>query len=187
MPYLSQNELEALGLKALGKNVKISTRAAIYDADRIEIGDYSRIDDFCVISGRVVLGRNVFIGAQSMLAGGVHGVFLDDFCGLSYGVRIFSQTDDYSGKHMSNPTVPLRYKKETKIPVRLGRHCIVGTGATIFPGTTVAEGTAVGAMTLITKSTQPWSVYFGVPARRLRSRSRDLLELEKLYLAEERG
>jgi len=51
MSYYSDLELQSMGFKALGKNIKISTKASIYNIDQIEIGDNSRIDDFCVISG----------------------------------------------------------------------------------------------------------------------------------------
>ena len=32
-------------------------------------------------------------------------------------------------------------------------------------------------MSLINRSTEPWGIYAGVPARRIRERSRELLEL----------
>ena len=185
MAYLSRDRLEALGFRALGKNVKVSDRAVIYNADQIELGDRARIDDFCVLSGRIVMGRDTFMGVHGMIAGGSEGVFFADFAAVAYGVRIFSQTDDYSGLALTSPTIPVRYRKEVRKAVRLERHVIVGTGSVVLPGVTLAEGTSVGAMSLVTKSTQPWAVYFGVPARRLRSRRRDLLELEKRYLAEE--
>ena len=53
MAYLTEDELKTLGFKSLGENVKISDKASIYDAHNIQIGDNSRIDDFCVISGNV--------------------------------------------------------------------------------------------------------------------------------------
>ena len=83
---------------------------------------------------------------------------------------------------MTNPTVPDEYKHELKSLVRVGRHCIVGTGSVILPGVVLAEGTSVGALSLINKSTQPWSIYAGRPARRVKSRSQDLLSMEKSYL-----
>ena len=39
--------------------------------------------------------------------------------------------------------------------------------------------TDTGSMSLINRSTEPWGVYAGIPARRLKERKRDLLELEK--------
>jgi len=56
MSYLSLDNMKAMGFKRLGVNVKISDKASIYDADKIEIGDHSRIDDFCILSGNISLG-----------------------------------------------------------------------------------------------------------------------------------
>ncbi len=182
MAYYGEAELRAMGFKFLGRNVKISDKASIYDCDQIEIGNNSRIDDFCVISGRIKIGKYCHITPMCLIAGGSPGVFLDDFCTLAYGAKIFSQSDDYSGKSMTNSLIPKRFKREILEPVFLGKHVIVGAGATIFPGVSIAEGCSVGAMTLVLKSTEPWGVYLGNPARRLKDRKRDLLDLEKQFL-----
>lgn len=182
MAFLTRCELESLGFASLGANVLISDKASIYNAEHIEIGDFSRIDDFCVLSGRVRIGRNVHIAVFCNVAGGSEGVILDDFSGLAYHCQVFSQSDDYTGRTMTNPTVPTRFKAETKRAVHIQRHCIVGANSMILPGVTLAEGTSVGAMSMVTKSTEPWSVYFGIPARRLKERRKDLLALEIDYL-----
>ena len=171
-----------MGFRRLGKNVRISDRAAIHNPDQIEIGDNSRIDDFCVVSGRVSLGRNVHVAVFCNIAGGEPGVFMADFAGLAYGVHVFSQSDDYTGRTMTNPTVPRQFKDETRAAVHIERHVIVGANSIILPGVTLAEGCAIGAMSMVTHSTQPWSVYFGIPARRLKARGQDLLALERQYL-----
>lgn len=185
MSFLSEHELKGVGFRKYGKNVRVSNKASIYDPEQIEIGDNSRIDDFCVLSGRIRIGRNVHIAVYCNVAGGTEGVFLDDFSGLAYGCHVFTQTDDYSGRTLTNPTVPDKFKRVTKKAVRIGQHVIVGTGSLIFPGVHLAEGCSVGAMTMVTKSTEPWSVYFGIPARRLKGRRKDLLELEKQYRGED--
>lgn len=184
MAYLTGNQLWLMGFKSLGENVRISDKASIYNADQIEIGDNSRIDDFCVISGRVKVGRYVHIAPFCLLAGGEKGICVADFAGLAYQVQVFSQSDDYSGRSLTNPTVPAEYKNESKRSVTLGRHVIVGAGSIIFPGVEIAEGCSVGAMTLVSKSTEPWGVYVGNPARRVKERKKDLLELEKKFLIE---
>jgi acetyltransferase-like isoleucine patch superfamily enzyme len=51
-----------------------------------------------------------------------------------------------------------------------------------MPGVTLEEGTAVGAMTLVCKSTDPWGIYVGIPARRLKDRKTNLLDLAKEYM-----
>lgn len=184
MAYYSDTELQALGFKKLGRNVKISDKASIYNPEQIEIGDNSRIDDFCVISGRVVIGSHCHITPQCLIAGGAPGVYLSDFCTLAYGVKIFSQSDDYSGATLTNSMIPRRFKNEFFAPVQLGRHVILGAGTIVMPGVEIAEGCSAGAMTLFTKSTQPWGIYVGSPARRLRDRKRDLLVLEQRFLEE---
>lgn len=184
MGYLTQAEMKSLGFRSIGTEVKVSSKASVYNPEMIDIGDYSRIDDYCVLSGRIEIGRNVHIAPQCLVAGGEKGVFFGDFSGLAYQVQVFSQSDDYSGASMTNPTVPDIYKKETKKAVFLGRHVIVGSGSVIMPGVELAEGTSIGALAFVNKSTQPWSIYVGNPARKVADRKRDLLELERRYLQE---
>jgi acetyltransferase-like isoleucine patch superfamily enzyme len=185
MPFLLQEVIQEMGFKHLGKNVKISDKASIHNFDQIEIGDHSRIDDFCVISGKVIIGRNVHIAVFCNVAGGEKGVCLEDFSGLAYGCHVFSQSDDYGGESLTNPTIPDEYKRESKSPVLIGKHSIVGTSSIVFPGVVLAEGTSIGANSMVTKSTEPWSIYFGNPAKRIRARKRNLLDLELKYLASE--
>ncbi|HEV2815928.1 MAG TPA: hypothetical protein VGW40_01700 [Allosphingosinicella sp.] len=185
MAFLERDQLERMGFKHLGRNVRIGDKAAVYNPELVEIGDESRIDDFCVVSGKVTLGRNVHIAVFCNLAGGSEGIVIEDFAGCAYGCQLFSQSDDYSGRSLTNPTVPARFKRETKKKIHVGRHCILGTGAIVFPGVTLAEGTSVGATAVVTRSTEEWSIYVGNPARRLKARRRDLLELERAYLAAE--
>ncbi|MDB4240893.1 hypothetical protein N9801_01375 [Yoonia sp.] len=181
MGYLTQVALEALGFARLGKNVKISDKASIYEPEKMEIGDFCRIDDFCVVSGRIVMGRNVHFAPLCLVAGGSSGIIFGDFSGLAYQAQVFTQSDDYGGSSMTNPTVPETYKNETKLPIVIGCHSIIGSGAVIMPGVTLREGTAVGALSLVLQSTEPWSIYSGTPAKKLRDRSRDLLQMEKKY------
>ncbi len=186
MAYYTQEQLINLGFKLIGQNVKISDKASIYNCDQIEIGDNSRIDDFCVISGKITIGRNVHIVPMCLIAGGEKGIIFEDFTTVSYGVQVFTQSDDYSGKSMVNSTIPKQYKKEYKKAVVLKKHSIVGAGSIIMPGVILEEGTSVGAMSLVLKSTDPWGIYVGTPARRIKDRKKDLLRLEKLYLESEK-
>lgn len=185
MAYLTNESLEGMGFKSIGENVKISDKASIYNPETIKLGDHSRIDDFCVVSGHVTIGKYVHIAPFCLVAGGENGVTMADFSGLAYGVQVFSQSDDYSGRTLTNPTVSSEFKNERKAEVRIGRHVIIGAGSMVFPGVDLAEGCSIGAMTLVNKSTQPWGIYAGNPARRIKDRKRNLLELEARFLKEE--
>lgn len=184
MPYHSYEDLISLGFAHVGQNVRVSDRASIYNPDQISLHDNCRIDDFCVVSGNVTVGKYVHIAPYCLIAGGEPGIILDDFSGLAYGVKVFTQSDDYSGKTLTNPNIPKIYKNEFKSAIRIERHVIVGAGSMIFPGANLAEGTSVGAMSLVRKSTLPWGIYVGNPAKRVKERSTDLLMLEQQFLSE---
>jgi acetyltransferase-like isoleucine patch superfamily enzyme len=182
--FLDQSTLRSLGFARLGEGVLVHPTVVIIGLENLSIGDQSRIDPFTVITanGPISIGRNVHIGSGSFMAG-AGGIELGDFANLSQGVRIYSVTDDFSGGAMIGPTLPKAYTAVRKAPVVLGRHGVLGSGATVLPGADIGEGSAVGAMSLVTRSLPPWGVYAGAPARLIRERRRDLLELEAQYMA----
>lgn len=178
MAWLTQEQLKSLNLKHLGKDVKISDKVSILNPDQLSIGDRSRIDDFCVISGNVSLSNNVHITVFCNLSGGEPGISIDSFSGLAYGSHIFTQNDDYSGETLLGPTVPIEFRPKTqKSPVVLEKFCNIGAHALITPGVTLREGTVVGMKSLILRSTKPWTMYFGIPAKPWKGRS-DRMKLE---------
>jgi galactoside O-acetyltransferase len=182
MPFLTRKEAEVVGFRFLGENTKISSLASFDKPNQISIGENSRMDDFCAISGNVTIGRNVHVAVMNVIVASVEPISLSDFSGLAFGCRLFSSSDDYSGETMTNPTVPEIFKNISHGAITLGRHVIVGTNAIILPGVEVAEGCSIGANALVNKSTLPWGIYVGSPARRLKDRSKKLLELENKYI-----
>lgn len=182
MAYLTEEELKKLGFKHVGKNVKISDRAAIYNCDQISIGDNSRIDDFCVLSGKIEIGRNVHITPQCLIHGSIGGVVMQDFSVLAYGVKVFTSSDDYTDGYMTNSTVPSEFKKVSEKSVLIKKHVIVGTNAIIMPGVVLETGCSVGAGSVVICNTEEFGVYVGTPAKFIKKRGNKLLELEKEYL-----
>ncbi len=81
--FYSENELAEIGFKSFGQNVMISKKASIYGAGSIEIGNNVRIDDFCILSGKIKLGDYIHISAYSSLFAGDKGIEMKDFCTLS--------------------------------------------------------------------------------------------------------
>jgi acetyltransferase-like isoleucine patch superfamily enzyme len=180
MALLTEQDLMALGFKSVGRNVRISDKASIYNAANISIGDNVRIDDFVVLSagaGGITLGSHIHIAVYTSLIG-AGAIIIGDFANLSSRVSVYSSSDDYSGETMTNPCVPDEYKSVTHSDVVLEKHVIVGCGSVILPGVTLHEGVAVGAISLVTKSCQPFGIYAGAPARFIRVRSNNLLKLE---------
>lgn len=185
MTMLSRHAIEAFGFSSVGENVQISDRASFYGASRIVLGNNVRIDDFCVLAagvGGILIGNYVHIAVGSTLIGAGNITMLD-FSGLSSRVSIYSSSDDYSGATLTNPTVPSEFTGVAHADVMLGKHVIVGSSSVILPGVTLEEGVAVGALSLVHKRCEAFGIYAGNPARRIKERKRDLLELEQRFMA----
>lgn len=179
-------DVKNMGFKQVGENVRIYPGAKILGCEHIHIGSNVIIDDFVLIyaTAPLYIGSYVHIASFTSIAGGGE-VVLEDFSGLSSGVRIICGSEDFLGGGLTNPTVPLHYRKVHRSFVRLGRHAIVGANSIILPGVTVGEGAAVGANSLVNKSLAPWGVYFGNPVRLLRPReSAEILRLERELMNE---
>jgi len=188
MPFLARHQLESMGFRYLGREVKLSDKASIYNASAIAIGDFSRIDDYCVLSagsGGISIGRNVHIAVYCSLIG-AERIELQDFSGLSSRVSIYSSNDDYSGNSMTNPTVPSDYTHVTSLPVILQRHAIVGSGTIILPGVNINKGAAIAALSLIKRDCEAFGIYSGIPAKRIGTRSDGLMDQEARYLQSEK-
>ena len=181
MGMLCPDAIERMGFLAVGANVQISDRASFYGVGRITLGDHVRIDDFCVLSaglGGINIGQYVHIAVFSSLIGG-GAITISDFCNISSRVSIYSSNDDYSGATMTNPTVPRKYTGVKDADVFFGKHVIIGCGSVILPGVTLHEGVAIGALTLLNNNCEAFSIYAGNPARCIKERKRDLLDLEQ--------
>jgi len=110
---------------------------------------------------------------------GTGKIKFSDFSGLSSRVSIYSSNDDYSGKYLTNTTVPAEFTGVAHADVLLGKHVIIGAGTIVLPGVYFEDGVSVGSLSLVSKNCAAFGIYFGAPARRIGERKRDLLELEK--------
>lgn len=175
--YLESEELRNLGFKKIGNNVLISTQCTIVGLENISIGDNCRIDDYCSLlaaGGKINLGKNIHIGSYSYINGGSE-VNINDFANLSQGVRIYSKSDNYDGSTLTNPTISEALTRPIKKAVCIERHCILGSGAIVLPGSILNEGAAVGALSLVTGELNSWSIYAGIPAKFIKARLKNLL------------
>ncbi len=179
MGILSETDLKKMGFLSLGHDVRISTKASIYSPENISIGDHVRIDDFCVLSGNIVLGSYIHIAVFSALFGGKEGIEIGNFANLSSRVSVYALSDDYSGETMTNPMIDDAYKNVEHGHVFIGRHCIIGTASTVMPYSVLEEGSAFGAYSFIKGNYPAWEIFAGIPATKIKKRSDNLLLLEK--------
>ncbi|NJK98359.1 MAG: acyltransferase [Bacteroidales bacterium] len=175
--FLSEEELHLIPFNSIGTNVKISRKASIYSPDMISLGNNVRIDDFCILSGEIKIGSFVHISAYSALYG-KFGIHLEDYVTISGRVIIYSQNDDYSGKFMTNPTLPKKFTNVTGGMVTCEKFAIIGAGSIVLPHVIIGEGAAVGSMSLVNKNIPPWKIYIGIPANYFKERERNIILLE---------
>lgn len=186
--YYHDEELKSFGFKSLGKNVKIAKNCTIMGLSNISIGSNVIIDSFCCIiasdiGGRLKLGSHVHIGGFChILANG--GVEIKDFSGLSQGVKVYSKSDDYSGKTLTNSTIPEKYKNTQKGKITINEHVIVGANSIILPNVTIDTGASIGALSLVATNLESWNIYFGNPLRKLGKKSDGLLLKKMEFLKE---
>lgn len=178
--FLSKEDVLKIGFKSVGDNVLISDKCVIYGAERIEIGNNVRIDDFCFLSagiGGIQIGNYIHISIYSSLVG-AGKITMKDFSGLSSRTTVLSSSDDYSGLSLTNPTVPTEYSNVYSADVTLGKHVIIGSGTIILPGVTIGDGTAIGSLSLVKKNVEENIIASGIPAKKIGDRKLNIYELE---------
>ena len=182
--WLTIDELKQKGVTVHGKNIFISTFVNIYNPNNLILHDNIRIDDFTVISckGKVEIFNHVHIGPQCMISSSTNIIF-GNYTGISSGVKLFGGCDDFSGKFLTNPTVPSKYLNVQIGDIILEDHVLIGSSSIVLPNVILKEGTCIGALSLVKTNTESWKMYVGSPIKFLKNRSTECLllqnELEK--------
>ena len=90
------------------------------------------------------------------------GVYLEDRVLISQGAWLCGASHDYND--ILFPTVAK--------PITLKSHCWICARAIVLLGVTVGEGAVLAAASVATKNLDPWTVYAGNPANRVKERHR---------------
>jgi len=178
--FYTNDELNSIGFSSFGIDVKLSKNTSIYHPERITLGDHVRIDDFCILSacenGFISIGSYVHIAAYCMIEAPA-GLIMEDFSGLAGRCTVYGGSDNYSGEFLTNPCVPSHTRQETSAKVHLKEHAVIGASSVILPGVTIGHGSAVGAMSMVTKSVPDSEIHVGIPAKFIKVR---LSNIDKL-------
>jgi galactoside O-acetyltransferase len=177
-------------LASVGDNVNIHRSVQMFSPHLIHVGSNVRIDCFSILSAGqegIYIGDHVHIAAGVYLFGSGGRIILESFCNLSSRVALYTASDDYTDGFLTNPTVPMNYRKVRQGDVTLRRHAIVGTGSILLPAVTLGLAASVGALTLVDKPVGDFAVVAGIPFRVIGERSRRILEYEKKLLEEEKA
>jgi len=147
-PFYTKKELTISGFNSIGYNVKISRKVSLYEIDG-SIGNNVRVDDYCILKGRIKLGSYVHIAAFCLISG-VRGVVRINNCStISSGVHIYTGSDDYSANMLSSSAVPKSLVRTIEGDVELGTGSIVGAHSLLLPDTFIREGASIGAQCIV--------------------------------------
>jgi galactoside O-acetyltransferase len=169
---------------SLGTAVTLHPHSVFVVPERIHLASHVMISELGWIHGgrATVVGNFVHLANHVSIGGG--GLcLLEDFVGLSAGVRLVTGTELLDGQGLTNPTIPPAFRAVRRSFVHLERHAFLGTNVIVHPGVTIGEGAVVGSGSLVTKDVEPWTVNVGVPARPRRARARGEIPAlaERLY------
>jgi len=170
-------------LRSCGNDVFISANVEIRRPQLVSVGEHVAIDTGFYLTTQAEIGDYIHIAPYVTIIGGADAeLHMAHFSSIAAGSRIICASDDHMGAGMPGPTIPAEYHDNvTYAPVIFERFAAVGTNVIVMPGVTLAEGSVVGAGSLITKNTEPWTIYVGTPARAVKVRPREkILENARL-------
>ena len=159
-------------LSAVGEDVFISADVEIRRPQLISVGNHVAIDSgfYCTVGAEI--GDYIHIGPYVTVVGGSEGrLRMSHFSSIAAGSRLICASDEHLGYGLPGPTIPKEYQDRIiTAPVVFEMFANVAASVVILPGVTLAEGSMVGACSLVTKSTEPWTIYYGIPARPVKAR-----------------
>jgi len=135
-----------------------------------KVGASTKIGAFVEIQKGAVIGQRCKISSHTFVC---EGVTIEDDVFIGHGVMFIN--DPYP-----RATADGRLQTEadwTVVPTRVCRGASIGSGAAILCGITIGEGALVGAGAVVTRDVAPGATVAGVPARVLRGRGQDSVDV----------
>ena len=152
------------GFVFFGKHVEVNARKGygrMILGRWVHLGDSNRVrchEGSLVIGDKCVFGRENTVNA-----------YLDIEIGAGSIISDWVYVCDFD--HVTEDIYrPIKDQGIVKSPVRIGPDVWIGTKATVLRGTTIGNGSVLGAHSLVRGEVPPFSVMGGVPARVLKDR-----------------
>lgn len=164
----------ALFYKILGKNIEIGERTSIHpsaniaaDGGRIVIGKRCRIHKGVIIStygGDIVLGDDVSLNPYTIVYG--HGgVVIGDKTRIAAHSVIIPSEHNFQKKDQ-----PIGRQGSTQQGITIGKDVWIASGVKVLDGANIEDGCVIGANAVIKGKTEPYGVYVGIPAKKIKER-----------------
>lgn len=161
-------------LKSSGIDVFISRNVEIRRPSLFQTGSHIAIDSGFYCTVEALIGDYIHIGPYVTVIGGAKGrLQMKGFNTIGAGSRILCASDEFLGAGLVGISPPEYRDNIIYSPVNFDMFASLGTDVVVHPGVTLAEGSVVGSCSLVTKDTEPWTIYYGVPARPVKARPKE--------------
>lgn len=148
----------------IGKNFYVGLRVYLWGRNGIRIGDNFYMGRDSQIETSCTIGNNVIIGNKVAIVGKYDHYYQK----LGLPIRLTSRIrdEDYDWKGLHEIT-------------RIEDDVWIGYGSIILSGVTIGTGSIIAAGSLVTKDVEPYSIYGGNPAKKIRDRFDSNEDLER--------
>lgn len=126
-------------------------------ARALGFGEGTSVYDNVLILGDVKVGKNTWIGPNTILDGS-GGLQIGDHCAISAGVQIYSH--DTVMNNISGGAIP-----SEKTPTSIGSFCYIGPNTVISRGVTIGDHCIIGSCSLVLMNIPSYSKAYGTPCR----------------------
>ena len=163
---------------SVGNDVFIDERAYFKRPDLVTIGDHCAFDNGLHMTTAGTFGSYIHIGPFVSVIGGAESkLLMGNFASIAAGARIICKGEEHLGAGLIGPTIPDQYSD-----VLIGGLVVIKqfanilTNSVLFPGITIGEGAVIGAGTVMHFDAEPWTIYLGNPARKIKVRDGSLMK-----------
>jgi len=167
--------------KQLGQDVVIHPDSVFKVPEQTVIGHHNAIDKGFICNTVLQMGDYIHIAPYVVVIGGKNStLILEDFSFIAAGTKVIAGSELYTEDALIGPTIPAEYRSLKLSTIRFGRFTGCGVNCAIMPGVTLGEGSVIGANAVVTRNTEPWTVYVGNPAKPVKTRpNKNILEYAK--------
>lgn len=115
------------------------------------------------VSNDIKAGAYSYIGPNSII---YPKVSIGDYTQIANDVNIIGADHNFR-----TPGIPIVFNgREELKPTIIGKDCWIGAKSIIITGIHIGDGTIVAAGSVVTKDLDPYSVYGGIPAKKIKAR-----------------
>ncbi|GGB20215.1 acyltransferase [Puia dinghuensis] len=148
----------------IGTGFSSGTRVRLWAKRKLVIGKNFYIGRDALIETDAVIGDNVMLGNRVAVIGKYDHNYQQIGTPIRHAIQMRDAGYDWKG---------------IRLTTIIENDVMVGHGSTIYGGVKICEGSIIAATSLVTKDVEPYSIYAGSPAKKIKGRFDTVEDLHK--------